>query len=176
MKNLRLKNIVLISRQVFPLIVLCGCVAFIARVMLRGSAAQSAGASEKQLHVREFKDMPIVVREIRNLKSESWYQDLEIEIKNVSSKPIYGIHGHLSLPDLRIGDGRYGIPLIYGEGGHAEIRRLALPGEPHLDPGETYVFAIPKDLQRGLEKRHLWITETAASIKPRSESNAIMPR
>ena len=35
--------------------------------------------------------MPVRVREVKDLRSETWPNDLEIEVENVSSKPIYFI-------------------------------------------------------------------------------------
>jgi len=35
--------------------------------------------------------MPVRVREVKDLQSETWPNDLEIEVENVSSKPIYFI-------------------------------------------------------------------------------------
>ena len=43
--------------------------------------------------------MPLTIVKVRNLQSDTWYNDLGIEVKNVSSKPIYFILAYLIFPD-----------------------------------------------------------------------------
>jgi hypothetical protein len=37
-------------------------------------AAAQDRSKERKLKVREFKDMPVTVKEVRNLQSETWYK------------------------------------------------------------------------------------------------------
>jgi len=154
--NPLLRIVVSITKQTLQAISFSFFAVSVATFMPLHAVAQSpdSASQERQLRVKEFKDMPILVRKTRNLDKDTWYKDLEIEIKNVSGKPIYGIHANLSLPDAVIGNGRYGIPLVFGKSGNADIRNLADPADDHLDPGEIYVLTIPADLQRGLERHH----------------------
>jgi hypothetical protein len=43
---------------------------------------------------------PIGITAVRNITSENWLQDLEIEIENRSSKPLYFLEIILSFPDI----------------------------------------------------------------------------
>lgn len=43
--------------------------------------------------------MPVRVREVKDLQSETWPNDLEIEVENVSSKLIYFMNAALIFPD-----------------------------------------------------------------------------
>jgi len=136
--------------------------------MSTSAAAQTPDSVEqdRNLRVKEFKDIPITVREVRNLKKDTWYKDLEIEVKNVSKKPIYMISGDLSLPDTTAdpaGGGSYGIPLLFNA--NKNIWDRAEPGDPHIDPGEVYVFTIPEDLQRGLKEYHQTMPWLARRLK-----------
>jgi hypothetical protein len=155
--NPQVTMITMITKRLLPLMILCVVASLIAKVMSASGAAQTPDSVEqdRNLKVKEFKDMPITVREVRHLKKDTWYKDLEIEVKNVSKKPIYMISGDLSLPDTTAdsrGDGSYGIPLLYNA--NKNIWDRAEPGDPHIDPGEVYVFKIPEDLQRGLKEYH----------------------
>ena len=64
---------------------------------------------------REFKDIPLAITKVSKLQSDTWYKDLEIEVKNISSKPIYFILAYLDFPDVPVpADGVYGIALEFG--------------------------------------------------------------
>ncbi len=88
---------------------------------------------------------------MRNLQNEHWMRDLELEIKNISSKPIYHIALTLALPDLGGQAFHYGVPLRYGEPGKWVIDDIARPGDMSLKPGETYVFRVSDGLWQGFE-------------------------
>jgi ABC-type multidrug transport system fused ATPase/permease subunit len=123
---------------------------------LAGGGAQSTGspAQERVFQVREFKDMPVIVREARNYKSETWHKDLEIEVKNVSTKPIYYMLVHLMFPDDSARSGvKVGIRLVFGKEENSDFDRDPGPDDPHLSPGEVFIFTIPSDESKWLEAR-----------------------
>lgn len=43
--------------------------------------------------------LPIEITPIRNFHRAHWLRDLEIELKNISTKPIYEVYFNLFLPD-----------------------------------------------------------------------------
>lgn len=104
--------------------------------------------------MRDFKDMPLAVSKVKNLESDTWHQDLQIEVKNISTKPIYSILAHLQFPDDKVSDGVSGINLRFGERKYIDIRRVGDPQDPHLNPGDTYVFTIPERARKGLKIQH----------------------
>lgn len=160
-----LKTIITITKRLLPLFILFAGAALIVRVMQAPSTAQTTNSEERKLRVSEFKNMPLEVREIRNLQSETWYKDLEIEVKNVSDKPIYFILAFLMLPDDKsFGNGASGIGLPFGERKNIDIRRYADPQDPHLDPGGTLVFTIPEKLRKGLRDKHETIREITKNL------------
>jgi hypothetical protein len=110
--------------------------------------------------------MPVAVREVRNLQPDTWYQDLEIEIKNVSKKSIYFILAYLQFPDVQVpADGVYGITLEYGDRRNLDYARIAAPEDLHLNPGEKLILTIPKKLQKGLQRRHADTPERMKQIE-----------
>ncbi len=110
---------------------------------------------KRQLKIREFKDMPLKVQAIRNLDSESWHKDLQIEVKNIGTKPIYSILAYLEFLDEKVPDnGVSAIILRFGERKYLDITVAGDPRDAHLNPGDTYVFMIEEKYKKGLAIRH----------------------
>ena len=116
-----------------------------------------SSAQGRKYHVKTFKDMPVEVREVRNLqKGEEWFRDLEIEIKNISDKPIYFITLTIEFPDIPAPadapeGSKIGYPLHFGNRKLGDLRQLAGPEDVSIKPGETYVFTITQGFSIGLE-------------------------
>lgn len=142
-------------RLVIALILLLTSMVTIRTVYVLGFA-QSSGppAQERKLKTREFKDIPLKVVAVRNIDSETWYKDLEIEIKNTSDKPIYSILAYLVFEDIQVSGGESGIHLMYGDPKNGLIRTRASTRDTHLEPGETYVFKVPEMYKKGLKAKH----------------------
>lgn len=140
------------SRRIVITLALLVAAIFTARAVYVHGLAQSSDSStqERKLIKKAFKDMPLVVSEVKNLQSETWHKNLEIEVKNVSDKPIYFILAYLIFPDERVPHGESAISLTYGAPENIEIERLSDPQDQHLDPGEAHKFTIPESLKKGL--------------------------
>jgi hypothetical protein len=109
---------------------------------------------KRTLKTREFKDMPLKFHVIRNLESETWYKDLQIEVKNIGTKPIYGILAFLEFPDHKPFNRDIALDLTYGDPKYWDIEVLADSRDLHLDPGQTYIFTIPAKAAKTLGKQH----------------------
>lgn len=110
---------------------------------------------ERTFKTRDFKDMPLAVSKIRNLHSNTWHQDLQIEVKNISTKPIYSILAYLEFPEHKApGNRDTGIILRFGERKYVDIRMIGDSEDPHLNPGDTYVFTILQQYRKGLRIQH----------------------
>ena len=115
-------------------------------------AAFQNGKQERTFKTRDFKDMPLAVRKVRSLDSDTWYKDLGIEVKNVSDKPIYFILAYLDFPDIPApGNGVSGISLKFGDRKNMDVGRFAELEDPRLNPGETVVLEIPEQYRKGLQ-------------------------
>jgi hypothetical protein len=120
---------------------------------------------ERKLKVQTFNRMPLKVKEVRNLHKEddNWFRDLEIEVENISNKPIYYISLGIEFPDVPApppetrADGSTptsvttGFSVSYGPARLHVVSRLAEPDDVPLKPGETYVFKIPNSRVLGFE-------------------------
>lgn len=99
--------------------------------------------------------LPIEIVAVRNLrKKRHWLRDLEIEIKNVSGKPIYGVYFLLLLPDDK---GPSGLPVgLYLEYGRSELLHRGehpAAGDKHFGPSETVIMKADKRVWTGYEIR-----------------------
>lgn len=105
---------------------------------------------ERKLTVKTFAEMPVRVLKIKNLQSETWPSDLEIEIKNVSLKPIYFLRIVLEFPDDPAPNGSSGILLEFGKTENMDIGVIAGIDDPHLDPGKTVLIRAEEIYRKGL--------------------------
>ena len=99
---------------------------------------------------------PVEIAEVRNLKSENWLQNLEIEIENKSSKPIYFLHIVLSFPDvpLRPIEGALRnqvITLEYGNPRLMKRNEFTTSEDVPINPNEKFTFKIPESKWKGFE-------------------------
>lgn len=146
------------ARALLVLSFVCLALIFLISGRLTSSTAQSPESSaqgERKLKLKTFKDIPVAIREVRNLQSDTWHKDLEIEVKNISDKPIYFMLAFLIFPDEPVPIGKSGIRLMYGDpkkAGH--IDAYTDPTLDHIEPGATYVFTIPEIDRKGLEVKH----------------------
>jgi hypothetical protein len=116
---------------------------------------KAASQEKRSVKVREFKDMPLKVQAIRNLDKETWHKDLQIEVKNIGTKPIYSVLAYLEFLDQKPPDDSVtAIILRFGERKYIDIRVVGDPQDSHINPGDTYVFTIEDKYRKGLAIKH----------------------
>ena len=141
-----------IKRLVLLFVLVLGSFLLIKGIYALGPV-QATDTGERKFTVKEFKDMPLEVK-VKNLQSTSWHKDIEIEIKNISNKPIYFVLAYLIFPDDKVSDGEVGLPLAFGKRENVRIDHLSDPDDAHIDPGKTYVFKVSEPYRQGFEGRH----------------------
>jgi len=107
------------------------------------------------------------VIEIRNLNTKEFPKDLEIEIKNISDKPIYGVTLELvfrqSQEDKRV---PRGLSLRYGRLALYDIDQLATATDTPINPNETGILKpaphMAKAFYGAMEKGELFKKEDTA--------------
>lgn len=119
-----------------------------------GISQSPESKQERKLKTRDFKDIPVAFVEVRNLQSDTWYEDLEIELKNVSDKPIYVLTAYLEFPEDMVGGTMYGIRLSWGEPKKLDFRKYAAVEAEHVEPGNTLILTIPEMYRKGLSAMH----------------------
>jgi hypothetical protein len=152
------KTSTVVAKTALLLPFVCLFLFFMVKTVLMAGFAQSPESitQERNLKLKTFKDIPVVIYKVRNLKSDTWHKDLEIEVKNVSDKPIYFMLAYLVFPDDPVPPGgESGIPLMYGDPKkNGNIAKYANPEDEHLEPGKTYVFTVPELFKKGLKAKH----------------------
>ncbi len=120
---------------------------------------------ERKYKVRTFRNMPVAVKEVRNLQKgeDEWFRDLEIEVENISDNPIYFIGLGIEFPDIPApppetrADGTTpsrsttGVGVSFGALRLGDVRNLATADDISLKPGEAHVFKVPDGFVEGFE-------------------------
>ncbi|MFY9573497.1 MAG: hypothetical protein WAV20_19035 [Blastocatellia bacterium] len=137
------------------------------RILLGGAArwttspaiAQAPTNPERKAKIGRSR-VPLTITEVRNMESLDWLNDLEIEVQNNSSKPIFHLTVLLSFPDIPKTTEVDGTPrgvviaLAYGRLELMHRNKRAGPEDIPIRPGEKHVLRIPEALVKGL-KSHL---------------------
>jgi hypothetical protein len=133
---------------------------FLIKAIYAFGLAQSP--DERKVKTQAFRDMPVEVVEVRNLQSETWWKDLEIEVKNVSTKPIYYLRAYLIFTDEKLTWGESAVALVWGDPKKLDSRKYAAADTERVEPGKTFVLTVPEMYRKGLEgkqRRHPELTK-----------------
>jgi hypothetical protein len=96
--------------------------------------------------------LPIEVTAIKNFHTAHWMRDLEIELKNISSKAIYEIYVTLFLPDdTNEAGASYAVNLQYGRLDLIHPSQRASTGDKPVLPEETVLMKVGDGLSLGYE-------------------------
>ena len=95
---------------------------------------------------------------MRNLDDQNWLERLELEVENISSKPIYQMEIDMDFPDVVSTelDGvprALVIPLMYGRYDLTMKGNFATSDDTPIKPGEKHIFTIPESDRSWLETR-----------------------
>jgi hypothetical protein len=88
---------------------------------------------------------PEIKVKFKNFQGDDWAKDLEIEVKNVSNKPIYFFHIYLELPEVRIDGLEAAFELQGGNSRFPNQGKVAEADDvPVIKAGETVTLKIPE--------------------------------
>jgi hypothetical protein len=156
------------GKRLFLLVILGAASIFLIKAIyaLEPEQSQESSSQERKLKITEFNHVPLEVQ-IRNLQSETWHKDLEIEVKNIFGRPIYFILAYLTFPDERPANStdEVGTSLHYGKPENISVSHLADPKDEHLEPDEKYVFTLPEPQRSGFEDRYKRHPELAKNLQ-----------
>ena len=105
------------------------------------------------------KAIPLVLKSVRNLDSDSWIEDMELEVENTSNRPIYHLLITISFPEAprtTRSDGKLsglGTIVEYGRkdfGTHQD--ELARDDDVPIRPGEKAVLKLEQVYREGLRQ------------------------
>lgn len=145
-----------IPRGIFTLVTLIALITIIAaQVCVAQSERNGEDDAPRTLELFEVGyKLPIEIVAIRNLRSKHWMRDLELEIRNVSAKPVYEVYIGLLLPDDNYitPERFYGIYLQYGPTRLVNPRNRPSADDKPISPGESVVLKVDEKLWMGYEQ------------------------
>lgn len=94
----------------------------------------------ERLQKTVLKDV-VEIKSINNLQSSNFPADFEIEMKNISNKPIYYMHVAVFFSETsRLMGNPYGCKLVFGNKNLININNLPDPTDIPAKPGENFVL------------------------------------
>lgn len=130
------------------LVAVCGVVA--------SRAQQSPPEGEREVVEKIPKHLPVKVKikrpeKLKDAKNEHWLGEVELEVTNTGTKPIYYLHISLYLPDVVAPNGRnFGFGFEYGRTALIALSEPVRPDDVPLQPGGVVVLKVPA------ERAELW--------------------
>lgn len=112
----------------------------------------------KAIVARSATNTAVAVVDVRNLDDQNWLERFELEVKNISGKPIYQLEIDMDFPDLvsteldGVPRGLV-IPLMYGRYDLTMEGNFATSDDKPIRPGEKHIFTIPESSSSWLEPR-----------------------
>jgi len=134
------------------LIVLVVFVALLAAIFgIMSGSAQTPEKDEREVVDKIPKHLPIKIKvkkekeeKVKDLKNEEWLGELEVEVTNTGTKPIYFLDIVLSLPDVFAPNGNnIGWVLSYGRIELIDFSEPLRPDDVPIKPGEVVVLSLP---------------------------------
>jgi hypothetical protein len=123
---------------------------------------------QREIENKIPKHLPLKVKlkkekeeKVKDFKNEDWVREFELEVANISEKPIYFLNMYVLLPEFVNQNGAVkGMPLRYGRMDFVKLDTRPLPDDIAIKPGETYTFKIlDQDLRA-------WSVRKAAGLAP----------
>ena len=114
---------------------------------LPGTAQEAPAKEEREVEDRIPKHLPIKVKvknepKVKDLKNEEWLGDVELEVTNTGTKPIYFILILIDVPNA-LDDGRDTVyHLYYGRPELIKFEERARPDDVPLMPGESITLGV----------------------------------
>jgi len=117
-------------------------------------SSQGAAARERKIGIGIPKHLPLKF-EVRNLNSDRWVYDLEIEVTNTSTKPIYYLDFFITMPGYKskMTGNKLGFWFSYGRKELVDFAAPLLPDDIPIAPGEKHTFKIRETLAKGWEEQ-----------------------
>jgi hypothetical protein len=123
------------------------------------STAQSP--TERIIEDKIPKDVPIKIKlkqdkesRVKALDNQGWLRDLQLELTNTSTKPIYYVSLWVALPDVLSPDGiRFVLPVRYGRVEFIKAETRPNKDDVPILPGKTVTVQVASDMAKGWEIR-----------------------
>jgi hypothetical protein len=120
--------------------------------------AQTPEKEEREVVDKIPKHLPIKVKvkkpeKLKDTKNEDWLGELELEVTNTGTKPIYFLDIYVHMPDVFAPNGlNFAYVFSYGRGELIAMDEPVRPGDVPIKPGETVVLKVHKDDAEGWKR------------------------
>lgn len=111
------------------------------------SAKNQLPKEERELEDKLPKHLPIKVRirpekekAFKDIDNDNWARDLEVEVRNTGTRPIYYLVLIVDMPELKFGESNMIYSLRFGEKKFMNFASGAKPEDLSLKPGETCIL------------------------------------
>ena len=114
-------------------------------------AQESPPEGEREVVYKIAKHLPIKFKvkkpeKLKDARNEDWLGELEVEVTNTGTKPIYYLTVSLSLPEVVAPSGHsIGFPLQYGRTALIAVDELVRPDDVPILPGGVVVLKVPEN-------------------------------
>ena len=125
---------------------------------LTSGGAQSDEKKEREVVDKIPKHVPIKVKvkkpeRLKDLENEDWLGELEVEVTNTGTKPIYYFSISIYMPDVLAPTGsNMGYRLSYGRSKLVSIMEPVLRDDVPIHPGGVVVLRAPEDAAEGWKR------------------------
>lgn len=142
---------ILCRRNLLPLTVTCLFLVVAVCGFVGSRAQQSPPEGEREVVEKIPKHLPIKVKvkkpeKLKDAQNEDWLGDVELEVTNTGTKPIYYLHISAYLPDvISPGGHNFGFILEYGRPALIALDEPVRPDDVPIRPDEVVILKVPAD-------------------------------
>jgi hypothetical protein len=145
---------ILSSRNFFSLTILF-LFALVAICGFASGRAQSEAKEGREVVYKIPKHLPIKVKvkkpeKLKELENEEWLGEVELEVANTGTKPIYYLEIVLDMPDVFAPNGlNIAYPVEYGRGALISLSEPVRADDVPIQPGGVVVLKVPESDAQG---------------------------
>jgi hypothetical protein len=136
---------------------LLACFVVLYAVGLVSSTAQSE--QERKFEDLSSERLPIKIKikaekekAFRDLKNKKWARDLEVEVKNTGSKPIYYLFISITMRDFLVQGYPLRVGVMYGRPELVYLTTALEADDVPIQPGESVTLKVPENMVKSFEK------------------------
>jgi len=131
--------------------------AFVLLVAGIRTPSEATAPQGRQVEYNIPKNLPLKVKlkadkeaKVKDMGNAEWLRDFELQVTNLSDKPIYLVEFWLTLPDTKTeNDNPLAFILRFGRIDFFKFNTRPIETDVPLKPGETYAFSIEETFQQG---------------------------
>jgi len=149
-------SVVRFTTGLLQLVLLCGVAILFINGALAPDQTNAQLSGERVIENLVPKHVPIKIKikedkekALKDMNNDKWTSDLELEVTNMSDKPIYLLELWVEMPEVISENGhRVGFTFRYGRAAFVDFDARPIPDDKPIEPKETHVFKIEEKYQQ----------------------------